>query len=106
MAANCKNTASLPVLCWQDNWTPDIDQKKAPPEPGLDKPPQSRGDKCAESIGNTLFHSCPISSHTWLTSFSTGTIASHWRTTSFMFPVFNTLVKACAVMNMRALLSI
>ena len=81
-------------------------QKKAPPEPGLDKPPQSRGDKCAESIGNTLFHSCPISSHTWLTSFSTGTIASHWRTTSFMFPVFNTLVKACAVMNMRALLSI
>ncbi len=31
MAANCKNTASLPVLYWQDNWTPDIDQKKAPP---------------------------------------------------------------------------
>jgi hypothetical protein len=30
MAANCKNTASLSVLCWQDNWTPDIDQKKAP----------------------------------------------------------------------------
>ncbi len=30
MAANCKNTASLPVLCWQDNWTPDIAQKKAP----------------------------------------------------------------------------
>ncbi len=30
MAANCKNTASLPVLCCQDNWTPDIDQKKAP----------------------------------------------------------------------------
>jgi hypothetical protein len=32
MAANCKNTASLPVLYWQDNWTPDIDQKKAPPK--------------------------------------------------------------------------
>ncbi len=30
MAANCKNTTSLPVLCWQGNWTPGIDQKKAP----------------------------------------------------------------------------
>ena len=30
MAANCMNSASLPVLCCQNNWTPDIDQKKAP----------------------------------------------------------------------------
>ena len=30
MAADYKNTDSLPVLCRLDNWTPDIDQKKAP----------------------------------------------------------------------------
>ena len=42
MAANCKNTSSLPVLCWQGNWTPDIDQKKAPTEAGALNPTGSR----------------------------------------------------------------
>ncbi len=30
MAADYKNTESLPVLCRRDNWTPDLGQKKAP----------------------------------------------------------------------------
>jgi hypothetical protein len=50
MAANCKNTASLPVLCWQDNWTPDIDRKKAPTEAGAGK------SLSILSVGPEMYH--------------------------------------------------